>query len=216
MKLNLNVKKYGPIAGWVANYKKTNPGKRFPWTSAWSNIYGRCNYPSMNKYEYYGGLGIKCLVSTSDLRATFIRDNGMALKRPSVDRIRPEDHYTPDNIQWIELAENAIKRRRGILKKVWTRQYRYPIGPRQWKICPSDKCKKGFVSKFYTRIKPEFCSRICRDRVRTKEYYHRVLKHKRTPKNNRHLSKEKPWPGAKLCYTILRWLTPPRRKREVV
>lgn len=75
----------------------------------WHNIDLRCNYPKMRKYEYYGGRGIRNLISESEIESLWIRDKASWMKRPSIDRINNDGHYTFDNCRFIELSENCSK-----------------------------------------------------------------------------------------------------------
>jgi len=74
------------------------------------NAKGRCEIPSTNKFEYYGGRGIKCLLTFDDLKFLWQRDDADSLTQPSLDRLDSCSHYTVDNCRFIELAENRGRR----------------------------------------------------------------------------------------------------------
>lgn len=76
----------------------------------WSNIWGRCNYPGTSKYEYYGGKGIKCLLTIEDLIYLWKRDKADEMKSPSIDRLDSNGHYSIENCRFIEFKENIKSR----------------------------------------------------------------------------------------------------------
>ena len=70
----------------------------------------RCRRPSINRYEYYGGRGIRNYLSLDDLIFLWNRDGADKLRRPSLDRIDTGGHYTLTNCRYIELSENVRRR----------------------------------------------------------------------------------------------------------
>lgn len=79
-------------------------------TKLLKNIKYRCNNLKDKKYKYYGGKGIKCFLSREDLILLWERDKADNLKQPSIDRKDGNSHYEFNNCQFIEMAENRIKR----------------------------------------------------------------------------------------------------------
>lgn len=77
----------------------------------------RCNRPSDRGYKYYGGLGIKCLITFDQLMELWRRDNAASMTKPSIDRIDPDKSYTIENCRFIELKENVRRKRKGVLYK---------------------------------------------------------------------------------------------------
>jgi len=63
----------------------------------------------------YGGRGIRCLLTADEAKALWSRDNGAALRKPSLDRIDDQGDYTAKNCRFIELSENIARanRKRG-------------------------------------------------------------------------------------------------------
>ena len=106
------IKRYGAIADHIIKYRKTHR-KGLPWSTAYHNIYGRCNIPTTNKYSFYGGRGIRCLISISELKETYIRDSAWMLKHPSVGRINHDEDYCLANIRWQEFRTNRTGRPKG-------------------------------------------------------------------------------------------------------
>lgn len=93
------------------NYLRLNP-----WSKTFNGIKNRCNKKNHPSYDRYGAKGIKCLITLPELKRLWIRDKASLLKRPSIDRIDPDKHYTFDNCQFIELTENVLKRRFPVCK----------------------------------------------------------------------------------------------------
>lgn len=90
--------------------KRWKAGKKVIWRQAFDNIKQRCENPKFRKYEYYGGRGIQCHVTTRDLKYTFYRDKAYLMKNPSIDRKDTDGNYDKSNIHWIEFSENRKKR----------------------------------------------------------------------------------------------------------
>lgn len=67
----------------------------------------RCENPSNPAYCYYGGRGIKCLITKDDLAYLWNRDNADLLKKPSVDRIDNNGNYCVSNCRFIESSLNS-------------------------------------------------------------------------------------------------------------
>jgi hypothetical protein len=89
----------------VKKFRKANP-----WHRLVEYAKRRCTDVEHREYHRYGGRGIKCVLTYLECKDLFIRDNGHALNRPSLDRKNPALDYTFDNCQIIEYEEN-IKRR---------------------------------------------------------------------------------------------------------
>lgn len=71
----------------------------------------RCNNPKFKGYKYYGGRGVRCLLTSEDVKFLWDRDNGKNQKKASLDRINPDYHYTIENCRIIELSENSKNNR---------------------------------------------------------------------------------------------------------
>lgn len=79
---------------------------RYNFTAKLNNIRYRCNSEKDRKYKYYGGKGIKCLLTIADLKFLWQRDNADTMKQPSVNRFDSDKDYVLDNCQFIEMANN--------------------------------------------------------------------------------------------------------------
>lgn len=89
-------------------WRKNNPKwlDNHPWYRTLSNIHNRCNRKCRLDYKWYGGRGIKVLLTANDLKKLWFRDKAFLLKEPSIDRIDSNKDYTKNNCQYIEKREN--------------------------------------------------------------------------------------------------------------
>jgi hypothetical protein len=83
--------------------------KRFPWMQSYRAIRHRCNNSNASDYQWYGGRGIKCLITKEEVKFLWFRDKAYKMNRPSIDRINNDGHYTLDNCQFIEQSDNSKK-----------------------------------------------------------------------------------------------------------
>lgn len=79
----------------------------FPWFNILSDIKQRCNNPKNEAYKYYGGRGIKCLITEEEIKKLWFRDKAYEMKRPSIDRENNEGDYIYDNCRFIEQSKNS-------------------------------------------------------------------------------------------------------------
>jgi len=90
------------------NYKKQKP-----WCKTLVSLRGRCNNYNRKDYRFYGGRGIKALITLVELEKLWIRDNASLMKRPSIERIDNDGNYTFENCCYIEHNENCKKQKKG-------------------------------------------------------------------------------------------------------
>ena len=83
-----------------------NRWDKFPWEKTYWNIKGRCEYKSHDRYKYYGGRGIQCLITKNELKFLWFRDKAHLLKKPSIDRKNSDGDYISENCRYIEFTEN--------------------------------------------------------------------------------------------------------------
>lgn len=83
-----------------------------PWYRHWQSAKQRCNNPKASSYEYYGGRGIRCLLTQEEIAFLWFRDKAAKLRRPSLDKIDSDMDYTVANCRFIELSENCSKGKR--------------------------------------------------------------------------------------------------------
>jgi len=82
---------------------------RFPWKRTLHEIKQRCGNPKHIGYHRYGGRGIKCLITSEELKQIWFRDKAYEMKKPSIDRIDNDGNYNLENCRYIELSENRKK-----------------------------------------------------------------------------------------------------------
>jgi len=83
--------------------------KRMPWRNVFYIARARCNDPANSSYRYYGGKGIRFMLTMEDIIFLWLRDGADTLEKPSIDRIDCDGHYELSNCQFIEMIDN-IKR----------------------------------------------------------------------------------------------------------
>ena len=84
------------------------------WANHYYNMRARCQISTTHKYKYYGGKGIKCLLTMEEIERLWHRDNAAAMKKPSLDRRESSGDYVFDNCQFIEFDDNRRKRLYGL------------------------------------------------------------------------------------------------------
>ena len=98
----------------VANHESYRDSQRkynadHKWLRTYYQIKYRCTNPSYRNYRLYGGKGIKSLITKEELKELWIRDKAHLMKRPSIDRLNPDGHYTKENCRYIELSVNSSR-----------------------------------------------------------------------------------------------------------
>lgn len=99
---------------YTRRWRKKNPDYRKyeinkPWTSHYEHARQRCDNPNNHKYKYYGGRGIRFLMTRDDFKYLYERDSASQMFRPSIDRIDNDGDYALENCQFLELADNSRK-----------------------------------------------------------------------------------------------------------
>ena len=77
-----------------------------PWSRTYQTIWSRCNGKTHKTYRFYGGAGIKLIISHEELKQLWFRDKAYEMKHPSIDRIDSKGHYEINNCRYIEMEEN--------------------------------------------------------------------------------------------------------------
>jgi len=93
---------------WLSRSHRTTY-KRFrnnPWLEKLKSAQTRCRNKDR---EYYGGKGIRCLLTESEIKYLWFRDKAWFQKIPSLDRKNSDGNYTFENCQFIEMSENGRK-----------------------------------------------------------------------------------------------------------
>ena len=76
------------------------------WKNSFHNARYRCINPKDRKYKYYGGRGIKFLITKEEMASIWTRDNAERMFQPSIDRINGDGNYELSNCRFIEMSEN--------------------------------------------------------------------------------------------------------------
>ena len=90
---------------------------KFPWKFTLVDIKTRCDNKNSTFYSFYGGRGIKCLITTDELKELWFRDKAYLLKQPSIDRIDNDGNYCIENCRYIEKGLNSAERNKRISSK---------------------------------------------------------------------------------------------------
>jgi hypothetical protein len=88
----------------------TRDGKSKPTYNSWSNMIRRCTNPTHDRWEDYGGRGIKVCERWRDYPA-FLEDMGEKPLGTTLDRI-DNDNYEPGNCRWETHAKQNRNKRR--------------------------------------------------------------------------------------------------------
>lgn len=90
---------------------------KFPWRRVFRAIKQRCNNLKCKDFKWYGGKGIKCLITEEEIKELWFRDKAYELKKPSIDRKISNGDYTYKNCRFIEHKQNCQK----AMKERWVR-----------------------------------------------------------------------------------------------
>ena len=77
-----------------------------PWLLSLQRAKQRCNNPNNNSYKYYGGKGIKCLLTTKEIKFLWDRDNASEMNQSSIHRKNSDGNYIIDNCEFLEHKEH--------------------------------------------------------------------------------------------------------------
>ena len=90
-----------------------------PWLTHYDSAKTRCNNPKCREYKYYGGRGIRFLLTEKEIESLYKQDKASEMEDPSIDRIDNNGDYCFDNCRFIEHSVNA---REGALRRWRNRQ----------------------------------------------------------------------------------------------
>jgi hypothetical protein len=86
-------------------YLKRN--KERPWYKHWKAVRQRCNDKNANNYKYYGGRGIKCYLTTEDIKFLWFRDKAYLMKEAHLSRKNHNKNYILNNCFFSNKNQNV-------------------------------------------------------------------------------------------------------------
>lgn len=148
----------------MARYKD---GKYTRLGSIYHNMKTRCYNPNYDKYQYYGGKGIKICdewLNSYDAFEEWAESHGYR-KDLTLDRIDVNGDYTPDNCRWIGLVAQANNRTTNRIIKYggkqltiaeWARELNIPDTTLRQRISEGWSIKRAFTEPYHNT----HCERI--------------------------------------------------------
>jgi hypothetical protein len=85
-----------------------------PTHAIWRGMLARCRNPNAKDFPRYGGRGISVCARWS-LYANFLADMGVRPAGLSLERLRNDEGYSPENCEWATLKAQARNRRSNVL-----------------------------------------------------------------------------------------------------
>ena len=81
-----------------------------PWLLHWNSAKARCNNLNYHGYKWYGGKGVRMLLTPLEVELLYKIARADKMERPSIDRINSNGDYHFGNCRFIEQSENARRR----------------------------------------------------------------------------------------------------------
>ncbi len=97
--------------------KLKNKHKKHPCINLLNSIKKRCENPNVSNYEFYGGKGIKCLITLEELEYLWNRDKAYLMDKPQISRKDHSKNYILDNCKIEEKLGNVGERNKRVLSK---------------------------------------------------------------------------------------------------
>ncbi len=101
-----------PIPNFPARRREQHRLRQTPEYGVWHRMRQRCHDSTTDKFEYYGGRGIRVCARWRTSFTAFIADMGRRPSaRHSLDRIDNEGNYEPGNCRWVPWEVQRRNRR---------------------------------------------------------------------------------------------------------
>lgn len=140
--------------------------KENPWYISFANARRRCGDKKFKHYKYYGGKGIKFLLTLEEIKELWFRDKAYEMEHPSIDRVNSNENYIFNNCQFLEKIKNTAKARNkitlqfdlnGVFIKEWesTREIERELNFHHASISACCNGKSKFSHNFIWKYKGE-------------------------------------------------------------
>ena len=83
---------------------------RYPWLSHYREAKARCENPNRPNYRFYGGRGVRMVLTPLEVELLYKRDNAEKMQHPSIDRLNSNGDYHFGNCRFIEMSENSRRK----------------------------------------------------------------------------------------------------------
>ncbi len=81
-----------------------------PWVRLVEHARRRCaDKPGTRNWAYYGNKGIKCFLTSAEVKELWDEANAWKMLKPSIDRKDSNGHYTKENCKIVEFLFNSMR-----------------------------------------------------------------------------------------------------------
>lgn len=89
-------------------------GKASPEYMSWMSMIARCERPTCNRYNNYGGAGIYVCDKWRRSFEAFLSDMGPRPHGHTIDRVDSDGNYEPNNCRWASPSQQGRNRRTNV------------------------------------------------------------------------------------------------------